>query len=320
MDFSAHMTIRFPLQMHKLDFHAICKWILTFFSSFLHTGDSYHTLSNRFRVGVSTVHHCIRDTCDAIWQSLVDEEMPVPTKEHWIRIEHDFNQCWGFPNCIGSLDGKHIIIMSPANSGSLYHNYKGTFSINLMALVDANYRFIFVDIGDYGSNADGTVFSKSEFGQMYLEDELDVPGPKPLPNAPELGNVPHVIVADEAFPLKPNIMRPYQRARNGVRLSHEKQIYNYRLSQACRLVENAFGILAQHWCCFNRRLQLKTETVVKIVQATFVLHNYLRVPTDATITATYARLNPDRLNYLGPDGAIVDLQNLNGYRSAQEAQ
>ena len=87
---------------------------------------------------------------------------------------------------------------SPSNSGSLYHNYKGTFSINLMALVDANYHFIFVDIGNYGSNADGTVFSKSEFGQMYLQNDLDVPGPKALPNAPELGNLPHVIVADEA--------------------------------------------------------------------------------------------------------------------------
>ena len=172
-----------------------------------------------------------------------------------------------------------------------------------MALVDANYHFIFVDIGNYGSNAD-------EFSQTYLENELDVPGIKPLPNAPKLGNLPHVIVADEAFPLMPNIMWPYLRARNGVRLSHEKQIYNYSLSRARRLVENAFGILAQCWCCFNRRLQLKTETVVKIVQATCVLHNYLREPTDATITATYARLNPDRLDYLGPDGAIVDLQNI----------
>ena len=60
--------------------------------------------------------------------------------------------------------------------------------------------------------------------------------------------------------------------------------------------------------------------MVKIVQATCVLHNYLREPIDATITATHARLNPDRLNYLGPDGAIVDLQRLNGYRSAWEAQ
>ena len=71
-----------------------------------------------------------------------------------------------------------------------------------MALVDANYCFIFIDIGNYGSNANGTVFSKSEFGQMYLEEELDIPGPKPLQNAPDLGNVPNVIVADEAFPLK----------------------------------------------------------------------------------------------------------------------
>ena len=160
------------------------------------------------------------------------------------------------------------------------------------------------------------MFSKSEFGQMYLQNKLDVPGLKPLQNAHEMGNMPHVIMADEAFPLKPNIMQPYPRARNGIRLSHEKQIYNYRLSHASRLVENAFGILTQCWCCFNRRLQLKTETVVKIVQATCVLHNYLREPTDATITATYARLNPDRLDYLGPDGSIIYLQKLNGYRSA----
>ena len=111
--------------------------------------------------------------------------------------------------------------------------------------MDAYYCFIFVDIGNYGSNADGTVFSKSEFGQIYLQNELDAPGPKPLPNAPELGNLPHVIVTDEAFPLKQNIMQPYLRARNGVILSHEKQIYNYRLSHAHRLVENAFEILAQ---------------------------------------------------------------------------
>ena len=261
----------------KIRFRFILKYTLDYycFYSFLGTGDSYHTISSRFRVGVSTVHHCIRDTCDAIWESLVAEEMPVPTKEQWIRIEHDFYQKWNFPNCVGSLDGKHIIITSPANSGSLYHNYKGTFSVNLMALVDANYKFIFVDIGYYGSNADGTVFSKSEFGQMYLQDELDVPEPKPLSNAVELGNLPHVIVADKAFLLKPNIMRPYPRARNGARLPHDKQIYNYRLSRARRLVENAFGILAQRWHCFSRRLQLKTETVVKIVQASCVLHNYL---------------------------------------------
>ena len=145
-----------------------------------------------------------------------------------------------------------------------------------MALVDANYCFTFIDVGNYGSNADGTVFSKSTFRQLYLSHQLDIPVPKPLPNAHQLGNIPHVIVADEAFPLKPNIMRPYPRSKNARRLSHPKQIYNDRLSRAHRIVENAFGILAQRWRCFNRCLQLKTKTVIKIILAACELHNYLR--------------------------------------------
>ena len=104
------------------------------------------------------------DTCDAIWNQLAPTEMPVPTRQDWIKIEREFSNFWNFPNCVGSLDGKHIVITSPPDSSSLFFNYKQTFSTNLMALVDANYKFIFIDIGQYGSNADGPVFMKSDFG------------------------------------------------------------------------------------------------------------------------------------------------------------
>ena len=73
------------------------------------------------------------------------------------------------------------MITAPWNSGSLYFNYKGTFSLVLMALVDADYKFIYVDIGDYGSNADGAVFKNSLFGQAFVNGQLDIPPPKPLP-------------------------------------------------------------------------------------------------------------------------------------------
>ena len=79
------MTICFPLQMHKLDFYAICKWISSV--------SLVQVIPITPSVITPTVHHCIQDICDAIWQRLVDEEMPVPTKANWIRIEHDFNQC-----------------------------------------------------------------------------------------------------------------------------------------------------------------------------------------------------------------------------------
>ena len=75
---------------------------------------------------------------------------------------------------------------------------------------------------------------------MLEANTLNVPNPKVLPGAPHLGAVPYVIVADEAFPPKAYIMRPYP----GRHLSEERKVFNYRLSRARRIVENAFGILS----------------------------------------------------------------------------
>ena len=254
-----------------------------------------------------------------LWDVLQPLEMAPPKEADWIRIEQEFNDYWNFPNCLGALDGKHVVITSPAKSGSLFFNYKQTFSINLMALVDANYKFIYVDIGQYGSNADGPVFQKSQFGQMYMRGELDVPGPKFLPGARYLGAMPHVIVADEAFPLHPNIMRPFPRGRNNANLPRPRKIFNYRLSRARGIVENAFGILGQRFRIYNRRMQYSVETVAKIVKATCVLHNFLR-DRSLNVANIYNRLNPERLDYLGENGAVLDLVNLPGYRSSNEAR
>jgi hypothetical protein len=59
----------------------------------------------------------------------------------WLAVSDEFWRKWNYPNCIGALDGKHVVIVKPSKSGSIFMNYKQTFSLVLMAVVDANYKF-----------------------------------------------------------------------------------------------------------------------------------------------------------------------------------
>jgi hypothetical protein len=239
---------------------------------FLSTGDSFTTIASSYRRGVSTVAKVVYRVCDALWETLNQLLLPKPTHEKWLEIADRFANRWNFPNCIGAIDGKHVVIEAPPNSGSLYHNYKKSFSIVLLAIVDANYLFTAIDIGAYGSQSDGGILNKRPLGIALETKTCNIPNPAPLTNKLELGNLPYVIVGDEAFPLKDYMMRPYP----GKNLPEEKRIFNYRLSRARRISENAFGILVQRWRVYHRRINLFPENVTKVVKGTVILHNFLQ--------------------------------------------
>lgn len=153
----------------------------------------------------------------------------------------------------------------------MYHNYKGTNSIVLLALVNANYQFTYVNVGVNGRVSDGGVFRDSDLAQFLNDPQnpLNVPGDKPLPDMNE--PIPYVILADAAFPLLNHVLKPYP-TRN---LSHDERIYNYRLSRGRRIVENAFGILANRFRVLLTQIYLPVETVQNITLACCALHNYL---------------------------------------------
>ena len=97
-----------------------------------------------------------------------------------------------------------------------------------------------------------------------------------LPNDAEETHVPHVLLVDDAFPLRCNLMRQF--ARNA--LTNERHIFNYRLSGARRVVENVFGILANCWRLYHCHIYLNPDNVTTVVKATVVLHNILTLPND----------------------------------------
>jgi hypothetical protein len=108
----------------------------------------------------------------------------------------DLWDLWNLPNYIGAIDGKYVKIQAPPNSGSKYFSYKRSFSVILLALVDARYKFTVVDIGLYGRNSDGGIFAHSEVWK-YLETHLSILEDKQLPAVSCLS--PRVTVGDGAF-------------------------------------------------------------------------------------------------------------------------
>lgn len=63
------------------------------------------------------------------------------------------------------MDRKHVVFQKLKNSGSLYFNYKKACSIVLLAVINANYRFVLIDVGAYGKNSDSGIFANCAFGK-----------------------------------------------------------------------------------------------------------------------------------------------------------
>ncbi|KAJ4920286.1 hypothetical protein JOQ06_025989 [Pogonophryne albipinna] len=243
---------------------------------YLASGDSLVSLAFSYRLGCATVTNSVHLVCAAIAKKMMERFLPRPTEDTWKEVAQGFWEKWNFPNCLGAIDGKHIVIQVPPRSGSQYFNYKKTFSIVLLALVDADYRFRVIQVGDFGRTSDGGVYVGSDLGKGMEAGTRHVPTSTSLPGAAHLGEMPFVMVGDAAFPLKPYLMRPYP----GKNLTHQKRILNYRLSRARMVVENAFGILASRWRIFHRRINLHPENVNKLVVAACILHNFLLAPSE----------------------------------------
>lgn len=99
-----------------------------------------------------------------------------PKNEHeWKLIAKQLEERWNFSNGLGGVDGKHIQIIPPANSGSHYYNYKGSHSLVLMAVANANYESFVVDFGANGRLSDGGVIEFTPFYRKLIKGDLNIP-------------------------------------------------------------------------------------------------------------------------------------------------
>ena len=116
-------------------------------------------------------------------------------------------------------------IRKPPCSGSENFNYKDYNSYVLLAVANADYQFIWCDIGKLGMHNDGYLFNTSEFCHAVEENRLSIPGPGRLPDS----NIvfPHYFVGDAAFGLRPWLFKPLK----GDHLTVKQHEFNYRYAK-----------------------------------------------------------------------------------------
>jgi hypothetical protein len=137
--------------------------------------------------------------------------------------------------------------------------------------VDADYVFRWVNIGAQGGCSDAQIWNQSDLKRAIERGLIGMPTATPLPGDDKA--MGYFIIADDAFGMKTWLMKPF--SRRG--LANDERIFNYRLSRARRVVENAFGILASRFRCLLSVMNQKPDTVHAIVLACVCLHNIMRL-------------------------------------------
>ena len=241
---------------------------------YLATCGEYRTIAHLFGVARCTVCVIVHDTCKVIVDVLLKAYIHFPQGVELSEVVEGFKEKWGMIQCAGSIDGCHIPITPPAMNHTDYYNRKGWYSMLLQAVVDHNYLFTDVCVGWPGSVHDARVLANCSLYQKASErkvlcgESVTVSGT----------NVPIFLVGDSAYPLSTWLMKPFAYNSN---LTPGQRSFNFHLSRARIVVENAFGRLKGRWRRLMKRNDMNIDNVPYVITACCILHNICELHGDS---------------------------------------
>ncbi|CAF4749204.1 unnamed protein product [Rotaria socialis] len=176
-----------------------------------------------------------------------------------------FLRKFGYPMCIGAVDGTHISIKPPLGLEADYFNYKKYHSVIMLAVVNADLGFTYINVGAPGRCNDASVYSRSNLSDViknsiYEDHYMTVNNTK----------IQSHLIADSAFALDQTLLEPFP---DRIDMPRQHRMFNYRLSRCRSTVERAFGMMKNRFRILHKKMEFNLDNTINIIKTAVIMHN-----------------------------------------------
>ncbi|WVZ96981.1 hypothetical protein U9M48_042553 [Paspalum notatum var. saurae] len=223
----------------------------------------FRVINLSFRRSVETISRYFQEVLYAVGELRNEMIVPPATNVH-PRILNSRRWYPYFKDCIGAIDGTHVLARVPLKMQPAFRGRKGTTTQNVLAAVDFDLRFTYVLAGWKGSAHDALILSDA----LERNDGLSVPPGK-------------FYLVDAGYAVRPGFLPPYRATRYHLREFEsnrprdQRELFNLRHSSLRVTVERAFGALKNRFKILYNKPFHPYKTQVKLVLACCILHNWI---------------------------------------------
>ncbi|CAL5405273.1 unnamed protein product [Camellia sinensis] len=184
------------------------------------------------------------------------------------KIQNDRRYWPWFKDCVGAIDGTHVVVVAPEGDQMPYRGRKVHTTQNVMAACSFDMKFTFVYTGWEGSAHDSRIFLEA-----LTTNSADFPHPPPN----------KYYLVDAGYTHMPGYVAPYRGQKyhlqefNRRRRYHGPQeLFNHRHSSLKNVIERTFGVLKQRFSLLRHMPRYDMVRQGPIVMACCVLYNWIR--------------------------------------------
>ncbi|XP_040377495.1 uncharacterized protein LOC121053785 [Oryza brachyantha] len=217
-----------------------------------------------FRRSIETISRYFKEVLYAVGELRNEMIKPPPTETN-LKISSNGRFNPYFKDCIGAIDGTHVLARVPAAMSTAFRGRKKETTQNVMAAVDFGLRFTYVLAGWEGSAHDALILADA----LERDDGLSVLAGK-------------YYLVDAGYAARPGFLPPYRGTRYHLKEfdsrnypRNSRELFNLRHSSLRVTIERAFGALKNRFKILYSKPFHPYKTQVKLVLACCILHNWI---------------------------------------------